>query len=303
MLSKNKYLRKLFFAVNGLLAENHPVLCSKTAYAFARKRTLCLDPPGDLNEKFMWLKLHIYNENSMVSACADKYTMRQYVEEKGFPELLNPLYGVWDSVEEIEYESLPERFVFKCNHGSGYNLICRKKEEWDWPRARKTLDKWMKEEYWKRSAELQYKHIQKKILCERYLEGTNGSLPDYKVMCFYGEPQYILYCDGREGKLRYINFSLDWQILPYNFEEPEDIIERPKHLEQMLECAKVLSKEFPAVRMDFYESTEGLIIGEMTFTPAGCVGIALPREGLDYYGKKLELNKLIEKYNKKRGRV
>lgn len=292
MLSTNKYLRKLFFAVNGLLAEKNPVLCSRIAYAFARKKILRLDPPFDLNEKFMWLKLNVYKDNSVVSACADKYTMRQYVEEKGFSHLLNPLYGVWDSVDEITYDTLPEQFVFKCNHGSGYNLICHSKKEWDRTKACKTLDKWMKQAYWKRSAELQYKHIDKKILCERYLKGFDGFLPDYKVMCFYGEPQYILYCDGRGENLRYLNFSLDWQLLPYNFEKTKDVIKKPKHLQQMLECAKVLSKEFPAVRVDFYESTEGLILGEMTFTPAGCVGIALSQEGLDYFGKRLELNKL-----------
>lgn len=288
-LSKNKGLRKLFFGITGGLSEYSPLLSSHMAYFFARKRFLHLNPPHDLNEKFMWLKLNIYNYHPLVAQCADKYAVREYVREKGCSELLNEIYGVWESADEIDFSQLPDQFAIKCNHGSGYNLICKDKEALDLEQTRHTLDDWMKHDFWRRSAELQYKDTPRRIFSEKYLESENHTLPDYKVMCFYGEPQYILYCDGRDTNLRYINYSLDWEVLPYNSERYEDEVPRPKMLEQMLSYARVLSKDFPAVRVDFYEYNGRLILGELTFTPAACLGIALPKSGLDYYGERLNL--------------
>lgn len=294
-LSKNKVLRKLFFGINGCLSEYAPLLGSHLAYFFARKRFLHLNPPHDLNEKFMWLKLNIYNYHPLVALCADKYAVREYVQQKGCPELLNEIYGVWESADEIDFDMLPDKFAIKCNHGSGYNLICKDKENFDTKQARETLDSWMKSDFWRRSAELQYRYTPRRIFSEKYLESEDHTLPDYKVMCFYGEPQYILYCDGREKDLRYINYSLDWEELPYNSGKYGDVIPRPEMLEQMLAYAKVLSKDFPAVRVDFYEYKGKLILGELTFTPAACIGIALPQGGLNYYGERLNL---LEKQTK-----
>lgn len=290
-LSKNKLLRKMFFCVTSCLSNISPVLCSHLVYFMARKKRLHLNPPRDLNEKFMWLKLHIYNYHPLVTRCADKYAMREYVEQKGCPELLNQLYGVWESPEEIDYEKLPNKFVLKCNHGCGFNLICRDRDTLDIEQTNKTLKNWLKTDYWRRSAELNYKNTPRKIFCEKYLETQKGTLPDYKVMCFYGEPQYILYCDGRGSHLRYINYSLDWELLPYNKEKKIGEQPKPETLEKMLQYARILSKDFPAVRMDFYDKDGELLLGEMTFTPAACLGIALPQEGLDYYGERLQLQK------------
>lgn len=294
-LSKNKVLRKIFFAITGSLSEHSPRISSHLAYFFARKRFLHLNPPCDLNEKFMWLKLHIYNYHPLVALCADKYAMRQYVEQKGCPELLNELYGVWKSADEIDFDKLPDKFVIKCNHGSGYNLICNGKETFDIEQARIVLDSWMKKDFWRRSAELQYKNTPRRIFCEKYLESDGKMLPDYKLMCFYGEPQYILYCDGRDTNLRYINFTLDWKLLPYNSVTYEDEVPKPKSLDRMIAYAKLLSRDFPAVRVDFYEHDGELILGELTFTPAACIGIALPQAGLDYYGECLDLKTELTK--------
>lgn len=290
-LSKNKWLRTLFFIMTDGISEYSPLLSSHLAYLFARKKFLHLNPPSDLNEKFMWLKLHIYNYHPLVALCADKYAMREYVQQKGCPELLNELYGVWESAEDINFDLLPEKFVIKCNHGSGYNLICNDRASFDLDHARTTLGCWLKKDFWRRSAELQYKYLPRRIFCEKYLENEQGTLPDYKIMCFHGEPQYILYCDGRGTNLRYINFSIDWEMLPYNLETYSDEIPKPDKLERMLWYARILSKDFPAVRVDFYESGDRLILGELTFTPAACIGIALPQEGLDHYGELLDLSK------------
>lgn len=295
-MSPEKLLRKAAFGMTGILSQVSPVLCSRFAYFCARKKCLHLKTPRDLNEKFMWLKLNIYNSHPLVKQCADKYAMREYVKEQGCEELLNTLCGVWDDADEIDFDLLPERFVLKCNHGSGYNIICKDKASFDAEAARRQLKLWMKEDFWKRSAELNYRGIEKKIICETYIEGEDSNLPgDYKVMCFYGEPQYILYCDGRGEKTRYLNYDTEWKLLPINLSENPADIPKPAALEQMLEYSRKLSRCFPAVRMDFYDDHGMPILGEMTFTPAGCVGIAMTKEGLERYGAALDLNTELTK--------
>lgn len=291
-----KGLRNIVFKITGILSQISPVLCSRVVYFCAKGRWLNLKHPKTLNEKFMWLKLNIYNEHPLVKRCADKYAMRGYVEEMGCQELLNPLYGVWTDADEIDFEKLPEKFVLKCNHGSGYNIVCKDKKDFDPESARKQLHAWMKEDYWKRSAELNYRGIQKRITCEKFIDGIGTELPgDYKVMCYYGEPQFILYCDGRGEKTRYLNYDTEWNLLPINRSKDSEGVLRPESLDQMLEYARKLSAAFPAVRMDFYDDHGKPILGEMTFTPAGCIRIAMTKEGLDIYGEKLDLQRDITK--------
>lgn len=294
----HSFLKRNFFKVTGTMAEHFPVAQSFFVYFLARKKVLHLHQPRDLNEKFMWLKLNIYNYHPLAAICADKYAMREYVKEKGCQELLIPLYGVWETTEDIPFEQLPDSFVMKCNHGCGMNLICRDKTKLDKEKMNLQLNMWMKWDYWRRSAELQYKHIPRRIICEKYIGKKEATLPDYKVMCFNGEPQYILYCDGRENHLRYINYSMDWELLPYNDLEEDVQIPKPFDLDKMIAYAKVLSKDFPAVRLDFYQEEGQWYIGEMTFTPAACISIALSQEGLDYFGKSLNLKhqKAIKMY-------
>lgn len=295
-MSIDKGFRKAAFKITGILSQISPVCCSRVVYFCAQRKWLHLKNPRTLNEKFMWLKLNIYNEHPLVKRCADKYAMRGYVEEMGCPELLNPLYGVWTDADDIDFEQLPEKFVLKCNHGSGYNIICKNKKEFDVEDARKQLHAWMKEDFWKRSAELNYRGIRKVITCEKFIDGRGEELPgDYKIMCFYGEPQFILYCDGRGQKTRYVNYDTEWNLLPINLSKDTKAVPRPGSLDQMLEYAKKLSAAFPAVRMDFYDDHGTPILGEMTFTPAGCIGIAMTEEGLCHYGEKLDLYKDITK--------
>ncbi len=96
-----------------------------------------------------------------MTQCADKYAVREYIKEKGCEEILNELYFSCDSVQEIPWETLPDKFVIKGNHGSGYNLICQNKQSLNIKNASHLIDGWMKDDYWKTYVELNYKGIQK----------------------------------------------------------------------------------------------------------------------------------------------
>lgn len=253
-----------------------PTLTSRILYWRKFKRALNLYEPKTLNEKIMWLKLNVYNHNPLVTQCADKWRVREYVKAAGWGSLLNELYGVWDSAGCIPWEKLPQAFVLKCNHGCGYNLICPDKETLDIDDSVRRIENWMRTDFWRCYAEVQYRGIPKRILCEKYL-GDGERLPrDYKVYCFHGRPLYILVCDGRENKQpRFYFFDEGWRFCPITLDglkAPENFfIERPVNLEQMLACSADLSAPFPFVRADFYEVDGKLIFGELTFTPAGAL--------------------------------
>src|SRR5690606_27942797 len=150
-------------------------------------RKLNLNNPATFNEKIMWLKLYRYNNNKLVTTCVDKFKVREYVTKKYNDNILNRLYGVWDDVEEIDWGILPQKFAIKLNHGAGFNLICDNKNELNIKSAEDKLNYWKSMDYWKNRAELNYRYVNKKIVCERFLETSDGEFPvDYKIYCFNG---------------------------------------------------------------------------------------------------------------------
>lgn len=266
----------------------------ETAYKlFTRifmKRKLNVKNPQTFNEKIVWLMLHTYRDNPLVTMCVDKYKVREYLKQKGCGEILNPMLGVWDLPEEIPWESLPQKFAMKCNHGCQYNIICTNKDKLDWREAYRSLYSWLKEDCWKVYGELNYKGIEKKIICEKYIETPNGVLPnDYKIYCFNGVPRLVLCCSERRTKLRLEWYDLDWKPLNIGAEINEMTAQKPVYLKQMIHYARILSRDFPYVRVDFYDGQNGPIFGEMTFTPAAGIARYYSKEGDIWLGSLLEL--------------
>ena len=276
-----------------LLAPVSPVWCSRVLYRGAFDRPLNLKHPGTFDEKLQWLKLNAYRDDALVRQCADKYAVRQYVEDAGCGEILNDLYGVWESADQIVWEALPERFALKCNHGSGYNLFVCGHSVPDYRRLEKTLRRWLREDFWRFFAELQYRGIPKRILCERLL-GQNGSLYDYKIYCFHGKPRFIMTCVGRaEHELKFYFFDTDWQLCRINPDSRDAqegfTLPRPAHLDAMLSYAERLAAPFAFVRVDLYDEEGKVIFGELTFTPAAAMDVARLPEADRMFGTLLHI--------------
>lgn len=271
-----------------------PSQTSRLLYWRKFKRPLDLKAPKTLNEKIMWLKLNTYSCDPLVSQCADKWRVRDYVESVGWGKALNQIYGVWDSAAQIPWDTLPNSFVLKCNHGCGYNILCPQKEILDINNTTQRINKWMHTDFWRYYAELQYQDIPKRILCEKYL-GDGKRLPrDYKVYCFHGRPLYILVCDGRElQRTRFYFFDSDWNFCPITQDGltvPTDFsMRKPMCFHEMLACAARLSKPFPFVRADFYEVEGRLVFGELTFTPSGALDTRRLPETDIMFGRLLKL--------------
>ena len=184
--------------------------------------------------------------------------------------LIIPLYGVYDKFEDINFEKLPNKFVIKCNHGSGFNIIVKKKWRLNLSKIKAIVEKWMSINYaFNFGLELQYRDIKPKIIIEKFLDDNTGELRDYKITCFNGKPHFIwIDCDRHSNHKRNL-YDLNWNQLHYKvntkystFPSPK----KPKCLEKLLELASILSKNFIYVRVDFYIVKGKIYFGEMTFS-------------------------------------
>ena len=246
-----------------------------------RKFECCMGKPLDLenpktfNEKLQWLKL--YNRRPEYTMMVDKYKVRDYIKEKIGEEYLIPLIGVWDSPEDIDFDSLPNQFVLKCNHNSGLGMyICKDKSKLtadDIKKIRRNLAKGLAQDYYLSGREWPYKDVPRKIICEKYMSDEGEELSDYKVHNFNGKPEIVLVCKDRFSELGLTEdfFDENWTHLDVKREQhPNSVeaIDRPAELEKMLELAEKLSKDIPFLRTDFYAIGGKVYFGELTFYPA-----------------------------------
>lgn len=265
-----------------LLTLISPTLNTRLNFYQTYGRHIDLDNPRTFNEKISWLKLKEYNQNNdLVIRCTDKVQVRDYIQEQGLGKILNTLYEVYDSVDEIDIEKLPDKFALKWNTGSGGNLICPGKDKINLAEELANLKKWGNA--WNRRkgylvvSEMHYSKIKPKLLCEKFLGDDENSFPnDYKVYCFNGRAEMLRVCvalgEGDNMTHYYYYFDRDWESIAFQHDHldthPEYKPAKPAQIEQMLEYADKLSKPFPYVRVDYYYINDQIIFGELTFTPA-----------------------------------
>lgn len=239
-----------------------------------------------------------------MTKCSDKYLVRNYVKEKGLSHILNELYGVYNKVDEIDFNNLPEKFVIKTTNGSGTNIICKDKNKLNKEKVIKSLSEWIKRDVYSSGREQSYKNIKPKIIIEKLLEEKNNEFTgiiDYKFLCFNGQPKYIVFdVDRYNGHKRNI-YDLEWNELPVLTDKPNisKRIKKPKNLNEMIQIAWILSKDFPFVRVDLYNINGKIYFGELTFYPwTGYVNFK-PDEFDFTLGKEFKLPQEMEYLNEK----
>ena len=253
--------------------------------------------PVTYSEKLQWLKL--YDRKPEYVKLVDKYTVKKYVASIIGSEYIIPTLGVWKSFEDIDFKKLPNQFVLKCTHDSGGNVICTDKSKFDIKAARKKINTCLARNYYIQSREWPYKNVKRRIIAEKYMVDESGyELKDYKFFCFNGEPKAVMCIKDRTDKnksTKYNFYDENFKHLPLNGKDNSEIlIKRPPSLEQMKEYAKLLSKGFPHIRVDFYDINGKLYFGELTFFHHGGFETFEP----PYWNKILgSWIKLPEKYN------
>lgn len=256
------------------------------------------DAPVWWSEKLMLLKMRDYNRSPLVRQCANKYAVRDYVRKCGCGELLLETYGVWDNANDIPFDELPPDCILKTTMGCGLqnHVIIRNGQLPDHAAAVRTLQSALHDRYYLDYAEMQYapgSDYKPQIYCERLVSSPAGAMPpDYKVYCFHGEPHYVLYCYNRsthDGHAEFMLLNANGQPQPALFPSNAENATPPRsaYLEKMFHYARILSKPFPFVRVDFYMENDRPLIGEMTFTPKACLNINMTELG------QVELGRLL----------
>jgi hypothetical protein len=245
-----------------------------------------LDNPKTFYEKLIWSML--YHRNELYIKCSDKYEAREYVRLKVGEEYLIKNYGIYNKLEEVKFSELPSSFVLKATHASGWNLICCNKSKLNIQKASKLLNFWFSHNYYEFDREWPYNFMPKRVICEEFIGSDSCKAPnDYKIFCFSGEPKIIeLHIDRFTDHKCYI-FDIEWNLIEeaqsYLMPALSKDFQKPKNLEQMLEVAGKLSKDFEHVRIDLYNLDGKIYFGEMTFFCGG---------GVDYFSSK-EFHELV----------
>ena len=244
----------------------------KWEYYYHMGKKLNLKNPTTFGEKLQWLKLH--DHNPIYHTMVDKYAVKEYVSGVLGSDYVIPMLGVWDNAADIQWNDLPDQFVLKATHGGGGGavFICKDKKDFDKEKVSSRLQIFLdKIDLYKKNREWAYKGIPHRIIAEKYMEEDNGQLDDYKILCFNGEPQIIIVDADRYKKHKRNFYDKQWNIIPIESDcEPIDKpIDKPVNLDEMLNIARILSKNIPFVRVDLYNVKGSIFFGELTFYPWG----------------------------------
>lgn len=237
-------------------------------YKIKTGRVLNLESPKLFTEKLQWLKL--YDHKPEYTLMVDKYAVKKYVADKIGEEYVVPLYGVWDKFDDIDFNSLPDKFVLKCTHDSGSYAICKDKSKFDIESAKNLFAKRLKRDYFVCSREWPYKNVKPRIIAEAYMEDDqHKELRDYKFFTFGGVPKVLYIAQGRgaNGSVVADFFDMDFKHLPFTIDHDmaQTPPEKPACFEEMKRLAAILSEGTPELRVDFYEVNGKVFFGEMTF--------------------------------------
>ena len=297
-LKENKLKRAMAVPFRVLVKLISKELYVKLQYKYITHHPCNLKNPTRYTEKLQYLRLYTYPNNKLVSQCAGRVGVREYLKKRGFCDKLIPIYGVFDKFDDIDFNKLPNQFVMKCSHACAFNFICKNKEEINIPELKKKFNKWLKTNYGKKTVELHYAPIKPQIIIEKFLEGEDGKLPtEYKIHVFNGKARSMYVVTSRGVDIRYNNYYIDWT--PFDgsqfngWKKTDYELKKPAHWNDMVEMAEILSKPFPFVRVDLYNIKGKIYFSEMTFTPAKGT-LILDDDKCDYeMGKWLDITKEI----------
>ena len=246
-----------------------------------------------IQDKLNYLLIHESPENK--TEIVDKILLRNYSEKILGKNICAPILKIYNDIDEIKLEELPDKFVLKCNHGSGMNIICEDKSRFDLAKAKQKLRNWMGINYGLQGFEYQYMNIRKKVFAEKFLV---HDIADYKFNCFNGEPKFIRVKKHINGINLNNIYNLNWTLTNLDLKYldfvrvPEIKIPKPVNLEKMINYARLLSSKFCFCRVDFYEVDGKVYLGELTFIPFNGFMNYNNQETRIYLGNLLNISKI-----------
>lgn len=261
---------------------------SKLLFRIMFGYNLDLEHPKTMNEYICSTK--ISDEKLMYHIYTDKFEVRDYVRKTVGEPYLNKIIGVYDSFDEIDFKQMPEAFAMKATHGSSYNIIVSDKSKLDIDAAKRKFDCWLKENFYYKDREKNYKNIRPRIMCDSFLSPANRQLEEYKLFCFKGKVGFIQHNKQIAGK-RYDNiFDVKWNLLPvkYGYDSFKGD-SKPENGDELIAVAEKLAAIFEFVRVDLYNIDGRIVFSELTFHSGGGLIPFEPKQYDREFGKMLGL--------------
>lgn len=289
---QSKFLDSLIERINFLFSDK---VYLSLRYRLKMGSWIDWDNPRLFTEKIQWLKL--YGFKRAYTTLVDKLAVKAFVAKKIGSEYVIPLLGVWDDLNEIDWNSLPNQFVLKTTHGGGNGgvVICKDKSSFSVDKAKKKLSASLKTDVGSLYREKPYNGIPKKIIAEKFIDDSeNKELNDYKFFCFNGSPLYCQVIRDRTTKETIDFYDMQWNHMPFTGLNPDvgmgdSPVCRPEKFEKMIELCKILAENMPFVRVDLYNIHGQIYFGELTFYPASGFGRFSPTEWNNKFGEHLKL--------------
>lgn len=243
----------------------------RIVYFLHMGKRLDLKNPRSYTEKINWLKINDIHPE--YSSLVDKYEVKGFVNDRLGTDIHTiKTLGVWDSFDDIDFKTLPDRFVLKTTNGGGNTavVICRDKASLDIDDARTKLRLCDSSGSYKWSREYTYLNITPRIIAEEYIEAPDDELSDYKIFCFDGKPEFLFVGTerqkkGEEVKFDFYDTDFNHLALKNGHENAKVPPPRPDNFDKMLEIASLLSKGMKHVRVDLYNVKGHIYFGELTF--------------------------------------
>lgn len=261
-------------------------------YFFRKGRFINFKHPKLFTEKIQWLK--VYDCAPVKTKLADKLAVRDWIKEQIGEKYLRKVYGVYDKYEDIDFSKFSKTgYVIKTNHGCNMQVLFPS-GGFPAPCYKDIFNKFLKTNYaYKSGYEMQYDKIPPKLFVEEFIKNTN-ELFEYMFFCFNGEPKFILFGSGKmSDKICTTMFDTNWNNMHFNYGSEslhDENIPHPENFDEMLNIARILSKDFKFVRVDLNNINGKIYFGEMTFTPASGYMKFNPRKWDRILGDMLELD-------------
>ena len=300
-LHRDGYFRKLLLKLKREPLKTDPVdRMNQIANKFFGYRFDCRYPKT-FNEYTCWLKY--FYRNKEWERCADKLGSKEFLIEHGYEKYVIKTLGIYKNSSEIDLSKLPDRFVLKTNHDSGSVYICDKKET-NFEEVFKELDESLQHVYSESNDEWVYQNTKPVIFAEEIIQPRVGNkIIDYKFFGFNGKFGWGFTGQNRLKDARFTVFEDDFKHPKVEYihinPEKEDYPPKPDSFDEMVKVTEEISKILDFVRVDFYDTTEGPKIGELTFFSHSGLGI-FTRKKYDYkYGEFFKNTKIYEEVLKK----
>lgn len=274
----NTIIHKIIRRIRHWIGQN--ILYGRFPYAYTHyfywnhlRKELNYRNPKDINEKLLWLAR--YWQDPRIVQCADKLAVREYIKSLGLEYILNEIYCIYEKAEEINLDTLPDKFVIKTNHcgGGSYMVICDDKSQINNGKAIEIINKGLNHVAGLTTCEYQYQYIKPRAFAEKFIEDKNGERLEIQFFCFNGVAKHILVRNdlGKANSKPFaISYDMEWNRVKDRIHEDMSIdIPRPAKLDEMIAIANKLASPFPHVRIDMYYVDEQIIFGEMTFSTSG----------------------------------